>query len=166
MALRKKRQIIVTAQDPLTCPLTRTIEIAWKKLPCRRATRHMQVTILPWHIENAICGSPTHCVLALALKDAFGDFLVGAIVTAAVTKIVCSDKVVVYRTPEVLRHAIHAFDKSKGKTWNFPLGSFYLLPGMKSNHKTMKREGGTIKRAKATYIARRIVPPTIEATAA
>lgn len=75
-------------------------------------------------VDKAVCGDPSHCVIAEAFKEAFGVLFEEIWVGSKITKILTQDKVYRYGTPDVLSKALKNFDLT-GK-WSIPLGTYYL----------------------------------------
>lgn len=100
------------------------MKVRYKK---KDATRPLVFSVTSENVEDAVCSDPSHCVLALALKDCFGDLFEDVQVGITCTKLYRGDGTVVrYRTPLALREALKTFDRS-GK-WLMPEGEYRLLP--------------------------------------
>jgi len=90
------------------------------------AKKPLKVVITEEHQKCAKPGDPAHCVVALALNDAFGDIFDGAEVGSSITKVYTSNRIIRYATPASLKKNIPVFDKT-GK-WQLPSGEYILLP--------------------------------------
>ncbi len=82
--------------------------------------------IKPAHVKKAKCKDPEHCVIAEAMRDAFGFQFESVLVGASITKIIMPHMVMRFATPKVLREALKVFDNT-GK-WNLPPGTHALQP--------------------------------------
>lgn len=88
------------------------------------ATTPITIVITENHVALAQPGEPGKCVVALAIKDRFGDMLEGAEVGSNVTKIFTSDRIIRYRTPNTIKRQVPVFDKTE--MWNLPSGEYTL----------------------------------------
>jgi hypothetical protein len=127
--------------------------------------RPLKFEITPQHEKVAKCKDPCQCVIAQALTEALGPMMQMAIVGATVVKIITDTKVIMYRTPQLLKIALQHFDKKLG--WPLDPGNYKLLPYSEKRHRmhimstrrwqSKKRTGG-LRTMKQLSELTRIVP--------
>lgn len=152
-----------------TCVNPKTYEFDMN-LPVVQAKTGFEFWIEASDIANATCLDPTKCVIARAFKRAFGDFFREIHVGSDITKIVMSDKVVVYRTSGTLSHALRVFDATG--VWHLPVGPYRLGATRPSRHAKRKTRLGraatggvsSVFKAKASA-TRRVIPAHVLAKA-
>lgn len=84
------------------------------------ATKPLEFEITEEDVKNATCGDPRACVVAQALTRKLQDFFDWVEVGSRTTKVICSDRVISYRTSEQLSRGIIVFDAT---------GNWFLKPG-------------------------------------
>lgn len=109
------------------------------------ATTPLYITVRREYAENAIPGNPDHCVMAQAMRAAFGEqyqYEVGS----GITKIVDLDEQVVVRfaTPSIVAAHIAVYDKTG--FWDLPPRMYRLAALPKSWHEVYTP--GAIKKPK------------------
>jgi len=91
------------------------------------------------HCNTAVRKDPCRCVIAQAMYEKFGDSLASIHVLPTTTTLVYhAGRVVVYRTPRVLRNGLKRFDETG--EWSLEPGTYYLLPRKKSERYALKKQ--------------------------
>lgn len=90
----------------------------------------IEFKITPADGAAAVCGNPTECVVARAVKRVFGPLFEEIHVGSRTTKIVTPTVVLVFRTQPVLSAALRTFDKT-GR-WPLAPGTYALLAARRS----------------------------------
>lgn len=107
------------------------------------ADQALTLKITAENIAKAKCKDPEQCVIAQAIYSSpLGMVATLAHVGASTAKIVCSDRVIRYKTPAKLAKALSVFDKTG--LWHLPVGEYTLLPytGAQRRWESAKRNGG------------------------